>query len=155
MAFLGLLQDKKFIIIHNNHNSCFLVLPHVKHCFQRQFLFPKSKICFCYTAETFRVSARHRTMANRENNYMETFREACFLAFPLVATETWSAWRLSTEIRILPPFDQLRNDPPRLLFFWSANKCKTGLKMKTSGPLTCIFWFVNWPYHTRLIRNLN
>ncbi len=52
----------------------FPVLPHGKHCFQRQFLFPRSKICFYYTAEKkFRVSARHWTTQDEE-----TIMETCF-----------------------------------------------------------------------------
>ena len=39
--------------------QCFPVLPYAKHCFQLQRLLPRSKICFCNTAETFRVSVMH------------------------------------------------------------------------------------------------
>ena len=41
--------------------------------FPASILFPRSKICFCYTAETFRVSARHGSMAKRGNNYGNMF----------------------------------------------------------------------------------
>ena len=50
--------------------------------FPVSILFPRSKICFCYTAETFRVSARHGSMEKRGNNYKNMFLETSFLVFP-------------------------------------------------------------------------
>ena len=50
--------------------------------FPASILFPRSKICFCYKAETFRVSARHANMAKRGNNYGSMFLETCFLVLP-------------------------------------------------------------------------
>ena len=52
--------------------QCFPVLPHGKHCFQGQFCFQ----------EAFRVSARHRSMAKRGNNYGNMFPR---FARPLVS----------------------------------------------------------------------
>lgn len=44
--------------------QCFPVLSYGQNCFQRQFLFPRNKVCFCHTVETFCVSARHWTIGN-------------------------------------------------------------------------------------------
>ena len=80
LVFLCAVRSRSFLSFPWNwqsHNArmfpqCFPVLPYGKHCFKSQFLFPINKICFCFTAETFCVSARHWT--------------TCFLMFPGFAT---------------------------------------------------------------------
>ena len=54
-------------VSRNIHSACpiFQFSTYGKHLFQHQFLFPRCKLCFCFTAETFCVSTRHGIMSPR------------------------------------------------------------------------------------------
>ena len=60
----------------------------------------RKQICFCYTAETFFVSARHGSMAKRGNNYGNRFLETCFLILPGLKARV--TYRVTMLIIIIP-----------------------------------------------------
>ena len=86
--------------------QCFPVLPHF----------------FFYTAETFRVSARHGSMGKRGNDNGNMFLESCFLASPGLyqfrASREFNPHYIKHNLVSILPFSS--PEPPFLLVTWSA-----------------------------------
>ena len=86
-------------------------LPYGKHCFQCQFLFPRCKLCLCYTAGNFNTKpsmwavskilqarAREHLTSNfckqfkQRPNFVSTFKLNGTIRYPLLAIANCTHW---------------------------------------------------------------